>query len=597
MKMEPPTAGSAARAAPPASPPSFRALRQMVDDVEALSVRHGSVAAACARLEALERANTALEVHVAALKQKLRVAASERLSPAQAVEILQRRCTCVGDVSILGALLAESLRSAGAEGASVSESADVRVILSVHEVNLTASTVSSASTASDRSSTNKDRTSAPVDASASKEARQQAGRPRKRQRRLSDLVEAAEGMTPVDNAAAEPHSLNQSEGVVNVDESDTEPLLAEASAITTEISPVVSTSEAPSSSIEALTTTDTSGTTDAATESPCATGAASSTTTSAEAVTGSDDTDAEPVPAPAVLRAVTAPKEPGRVESRVSAVGVITRNWKLPRGAIYAANKCRRRVPTLTIDCFQQLDAARPWDLVFFRRSNVSYVFHYRLLKSKAKRWVRAARWFQFQFRRELWEWMHWITMDERRECPEWELYRRCRDERSVGALTAWWKLHDDAMELIADKALPSDVWLDPAIWFMRPEQRLIWKPDAADLVKEQAKEDLHYPVRCYYVGRRHDHPFFGSEFQTKYAEKHNLPLLISADRQHEVQIAPPISSSSDATAAIASIPCPTPWGTTEEAPRYRVVRHHRRPRDTTARANPPPPESADFSA
>jgi hypothetical protein len=590
MKSEPrPRTGitNASTSAASAPPPPFRALHQLIDDVEALTVRHGSVQQASARLERLESEVVALEDEVTLLKQKLEAAAKETLTPLQAVEVLQRRCTCVGDVAILGTLLAASLRSAGAEGVGVGgETDDVRVILSVHEVNLGASTAASASTTTDRvPGSSSGLAQASVSIAVATGTSRQAGRPLKRQRRESSTEEAVIGAKVADNQVSEVCDENQQEGVISVDDSD-----AELHQVVMETPAADSTPEAPAS-LSATTSSEI----DTSTKSSSTAGviaATAATSVESEAVSS---TDAVPRTGPAVPPAITHPKEPGRVESRVSANGVITRNWKLPRAIIRSINSSRRSWPELTMESFQQLDAARPWDLVFFRRSNVSYVFHYRLLKSKGKRWVRAARWFQFQFRRELWEWMHWIRMDERRDYLEWELYRRSRDERIVSMLTAWWKLHDDAMGLIADKVLPADVWLDPSIWFLRPEQRLIWKLATENLVQEQAEEDLRHHVRCYFVSRRHDHPFFGSEFQSVYPEKHNLPLLISADRLLEVQIAPPSSIPNDA--APASIPCPTPWGTTEEAPRYRVVRHHRRPRDAPVHTQPPPPEAADFSA
>lgn len=223
----------------------------------------------------------------------------------------------------------------------------------------------------------------------------------------------------------------------------------------------------------------------------------------------------------------------------------------------------QRDPPALTIEVFTALDVARPWDLVYLRRCDVSYTFDYHALKPRAKAFVRAVRWFQFEFRRELWEWMHWIPMTKKYRSPEWEMYRRSRNDRSARALAEWDALCMDAIKLVRDELVPVDFFLDPSVWVMRYYQWLSWKPLTTDLVAAQAVEDERHPARSFYVTNLDEHPFFDSPFSQLYAAAYALPRLADVDGKREVHIDHPDAGTR---------PCPTSWGATELAPVFRVV-------------------------
>lgn len=247
---------------------------------------------------------------------------------------------------------------------------------------------------------------------------------------------------------------------------------------------------------------------------------------------------------------------------------VVTYGWKLPLDLTFAAfGDCWAQPPRLSIASFAQLDAARPWDLIFARRPKVSHVFNYQALEPSAKKWVRAILWFQFSFRHELWEFMHWVEMDERPEDGEWEAYRRFRAERVAKVLAAWEMLGSKVAKLVNDGRLPSDVWLDPCIWYFNPDEQLKWQYSSSNLVQQQAKEDLWHPARCYYVNDLRNHPFFNSHCEAKHPKEFALPPLLSPGNKSEVQV-----RSADGDNSDSAVMCPTSWGTMEYAPQFVVV-------------------------
>jgi len=251
------------------------------------------------------------------------------------------------------------------------------------------------------------------------------------------------------------------------------------------------------------------------------------------------------------------------VEVAISRLGEKALSWSPPEDLMGSIEERQRGSPALTIESFDALDAARPWDLVYLQRCDVSYTFDYRDMKPKAKAFVRAVRWFQFQYRRELWEWMHWIPMAKKNRAVEWESYRRSRNERSAKALAAWDALCMDAIKLVRDELIPVDFFLDPSVWIMRYYQWLSWKPSTTDLVSAQAAEDARHPARSFYVTNLDAHPFFGSPFSQLYTTAHALPRIADVEGKHEVHID---------RAGTGTQPCPTSWGTTELAPDFRIA-------------------------
>lgn len=246
---------------------------------------------------------------------------------------------------------------------------------------------------------------------------------------------------------------------------------------------------------------------------------------------------------------------------------IITYKWNLPYTAYFSSVHPRRvQPPRLDLEMFIQLDAARPWDLIFDRRPKASRIFDYQTLGPRAKKWVRKMQWFQFTFRREHWEYMHWIPMEERQADAKWEAYRQDRDLRIKNAKTAWTAVYEQAAGLVKRNKIPREVWLDASIWFM-DDKPLKWQYMTRNLVQEQAKQDLQNPVRCNYVRRFHEHPICSGEYRSKYSMEYDLPPLLSPDQKQAVRACR--VKDSDTSGAIR---CPTSWRTLEFAPTFELV-------------------------
>lgn len=164
----------------------FRAMYSVLDDAAALVTRYGSLSSAAERLDALERENAELRAAVDASSTHIDdLKARALLSPRKVVAILQRKCTCVGDVGLLATMSSESLRS----GEAPSVKSAVRVILSVHQVKLGEVDATDTSTPSDGTAATDfaaDLEPTPMPTAAVKPikaAREQPRRPLKRLRR------------------------------------------------------------------------------------------------------------------------------------------------------------------------------------------------------------------------------------------------------------------------------------------------------------------------------------------------------------------------------------------------------------------------------
>lgn len=255
------------------------------------------------------------------------------------------------------------------------------------------------------------------------------------------------------------------------------------------------------------------------------------------------------------------------VEPTKSISRVVTYWWKAPTIVCSAP----KHSPRLSLKAFKQLEAAKPWNMTLTRRSKVSWIYNYQALGSRAKEWVRSMQWFQFAFRRELWEWNHWVDMDERPTNAEWEAYRRDRDDRISNLLAVWTKLYEQAAMFTKSGELSRYIWLDPSLWIVRRE-RLGWQHSTSNLVQEQAKEDCWNPVRCNYLRSLDDHPFHSSNYKSMFPEQHDLPPLTSPDETNEVRVLPIDKYFLHDACAKGAIKCPTSWETIEFAPRLVTV-------------------------
>ncbi|KAJ0402246.1 hypothetical protein P43SY_008238 [Pythium insidiosum] len=131
-------------------PLSLSAMAQVLRDAEHLTARYGSTAAACARLDELERAHVELQAQLGTLQQKLSMAmvaaAAAQVDQAEAapggaipaldvdglLTFLQRHSACRGDLALLVPLLHDYMHSQVAPPETRFPPRDI--LISVHEI-------------------------------------------------------------------------------------------------------------------------------------------------------------------------------------------------------------------------------------------------------------------------------------------------------------------------------------------------------------------------------------------------------------------------------------------------------------------------------
>lgn len=198
---------------------------------------------------------------------------------------------------------------------------------------------------------------------------------------------------------------------------------------------------------------------------------------------------------------------------------VENRPQKRRRGV--AATDSEARVVTL----IQELEDKKPWDSLYENRPQLLHTFKFDTLHPDARSWIMKLVKYRWEFRRELWENQHWITIG--RDWLSLQNMAVHRGNRRIRARDHWTSLKAEGQKLITQGLISKDVFTEPFIWGFPPA--MISMPRTCETVSDVAHLDGQEPARCFYSNKLKDHPFYTSGLSEHYPEanpfQHNLSL------------------------------------------------------------------------
>jgi hypothetical protein len=142
----------------------------------------------------------------------------------------------------------------------------------------------------------------------------------------------------------------------------------------------------------------------------------------------------------------------------------------------------------VSIEAFDQLAQARPWDDMWKNRVKRFYFHDPRLFDDNSITWILTVFQFMFDYRQAIWERLNWLHMPKIKNVPDadrdaWNIRLRNRHELSNRYLKAWKQL-TTLMPRTIPRLYLETLWYEPAMWFC-PGHHCVWVPHAAALTPD----------------------------------------------------------------------------------------------------------------
>lgn len=165
----------------------------------------------------------------------------------------------------------------------------------------------------------------------------------------------------------------------------------------------------------------------------------------------------------------------------------------------------------------QALEEKKPWYVFYDKRVRHAHTFDFSTLHPDAQHWVLRVMQYTLEFRRELWENQHWITL--RNDWTSLRTENTRRESRQSRARSNWAQIESDGRLLITKGLISKNVFMEPFIWAFPAE--VIPIPIYCTTLEEINMVDRREPARCFYVDKIDEHPFYASKAFEQYSEKY----------------------------------------------------------------------------